>query len=119
MKNMMFYKSKWNDKATFRMLPLEMQCPYNEVIFDPEQKILAIISKDQKEKPLMLPRLSDKGDIIPAKRPNTDHSWQEQRILLSSYYEYYIEDMADIESFVSHFSINGFVPDYVKEILKA
>jgi uncharacterized membrane protein len=118
MNNMMIYKSKWNDKETFRMIPLTMECPYNEIIFDPEQKVLAIISKDRKEKPLMLPRLSDKGDIIPAKRPNTDHTWQEQRVMMESYYEYYLENMADIESFVKHFAVNSFVPDYVKEMLK-
>lgn len=114
---MMIYRSKWNDKSTFRMLPLTAECPYNEIIFDPEQKILAIVGKEKKEKPMMLPRLNDKGDIIPAKRPNTDTSWQEQRVMLNTYYEYYIEDMSDIIALVKLMS-NVELPEYVVELLK-
>ena len=34
MKNMMIYSAKWNEKETFRMMPMTLDCPYNEVIFD-------------------------------------------------------------------------------------
>jgi len=105
-KNMMVYAAKWNDKQTFRLMPIDKDCPYNEAIFDPEQKVLAVISKDIKEKPMMMPRLNDRGDIIPTKRANGEQGWQEQRVILDAYYEYYIEDMSDILLFVKMFAIN-------------
>lgn len=122
MKQMMIYKSKWNDKSTFRMLPLTNDCPYNEAIFDPEQKILAIVSKDKKEKPMMLPRLSDRGDLVPTKRANAEASpWQEQRVIMETYYEYYIEDMEDIRSFIATMANIDDLSKikYVDELLKA
>ena len=88
----MIYATKWNDKESFRMMPVTPDCPYNEAIFDPEQKVLAVISKDKKDKPMMMPRLNDRGDIIPTKRANGEQGWQEQRVIIPAYYEYYLED---------------------------
>lgn len=102
----MIYAAKWNDKQTFRLMPINDDCIFNEAIFDPEQKVLAVISKDIKEKPMMMPRLNDRGDIIPTKRANGEQGWQEQRVILDAYYEYYIEDMSDILLFVKMFAIN-------------
>ena len=107
MKNMMIYATKWNDKESFRMMPVTPDCPYNEAIFDPEQKVLAVISKDKKDKPMMMPRLNDRGDIIPAKRANGEQGWQEQRVIIPAYYEYYLEDPNDIIVFASTFGHNS------------
>lgn len=106
MKNMMIYSSKWNDKSTFRMMPITNDCPFNEAIYDPEQKVLAIVSKDRKDKPMMMPRLNDRGDLVPAKRANGEAGWQEQRVIIPAYYEYYIEDINDIVKFVQKFAEN-------------
>jgi len=106
MNNMMIYAAKWNDKQTFRMLPTTNDCPFNEAIFDPEQRVLAVISKDSKDKPLMMPRLNDRGDLIQAKRASGETGWQEQRIIMKSYYEYYIENFDDITEFVTLFAVN-------------
>ena len=106
-KNMVVYSAKWNEKSTFRMMPVDKDCPYNEAIFDPEQKVLAIISKDSKDKPMMMPRINDKGDIIPAKRADGKQWWQEQRVIIPAYYEYYIEDINDIVAFVERFAVNA------------
>lgn len=106
MKNMMIYSAKWNDKDTFRMMPVTLDCPYNEVIFDPEQGVLAVVSKDQKEKPLMMPRINDRGDVIPAKRANGEQGWQEQRVIMKAYYEYYLENESDIKAFIETFASN-------------
>ena len=102
----MIYAAKWNDKQTFRLMPINEDCIFNEAIFDPEQKVLAVISKDIKEKPMMMPRLNDRGDIIATKRASGEQGWQEQRIIMDAYYEYYIEDMSDIIAFIKMFAIN-------------
>jgi hypothetical protein len=106
MKNMMIYAAKWNEKQTFRLMPINSDCIFNEAIFDPEQKVLAVISKDIKAKPMMMPRLNDRGDTIATKRANGEQWWQEQRVVIDAYYEYYIEDMSDILLFIKMFAIN-------------
>ena len=106
MKNMMIYAAKWNEKQTFRLMPINSDCIFNEAIFDPEQKVLAVISKDIKEKPMMMPRLNDRGDTIATKRASGEQWWQEQRVVMDAYYEYYIEDMSDILLFIKMFAIN-------------
>lgn len=119
-KNMMIYSSKWNEKQTFRMMPIDSNCPFNEAIFDPEQKVLAIVSKDNKDKPMMMPRLNDRGDLIAAKRSNGEQGWQEQRVILSAYYEYYLEDINDIVAFVKRFAVNDdskLFADIIQEVV--
>lgn len=104
--SMMIYAAKWNDQETFRLLPVDKDCPFNEAIYDPTEKVLAIISKDAKEKPMMLPKLSDKGLPIQVKRPDGTLGLQEQRVVLEAYYEYYITEKGDIREFVERFAIN-------------
>jgi hypothetical protein len=106
MNNMMIYSAKWNETETFRMIPITAECPFNEAIYDPTEKVLAIISKDSKEKPMMMPRLSDKGLPIQVKTADGRLGLQEQRVILDTYYEYYISEKADIREFVEKFASN-------------
>ena len=94
---MMLVKARWNEKQTFRLIPISIECPYNEVIYDPNGKLLAIISKDKKEKPQMFPKFTDKGNIIPKAG---DPPYVQERRMMETYYEYYLEDMQDIKDFV-------------------
>jgi hypothetical protein len=110
MQSMMIYSAKWNEKPSFRLMSISNDCPFNEAIFDPEQKVLAVISKDNKDKPMMMPRLNDRGDLIPTKRADGKQGWQEQRVIIPAYYEYYLEDINDIVKFVQTFAINANSP---------
>jgi hypothetical protein len=103
--NMMVYSALWQGQPSFRMLPIEKDCPFNEVLYNPIEKVLAIISKDQKEKPQLLPKLNDKGELI-ANKAGSSTPWQEERRMMPAYYEYYLETIEDIESFVKHFAFN-------------
>lgn len=107
----MIYSTDWYGTKTFRMLPISEDCPFNEVIFDPTTKVLAVISKDQKEKPQLLPKLSDKGQIIPLKvtTENGQPKYVEERRMMDTYYEYYLDQVDDISVFVNHFAMN---PDH-------
>lgn len=107
MSNMMIYAAKWNDVDTFRMIPTSEECPFIEAIYDPIEKVLAVISKEVKEKPMMMPRLSDKGLPVPIKKADGTMGLQEQRVIIDAYYEYYISEKADIREFVEKFAINA------------
>lgn len=106
--SMFIYSTDWYGQKSFRMLPLTEECPFNEVIFDPKTRVLAVISKDQKEKPQMLPKLNDKGQVIPLKNHANpaEASYVEERRMLDTYYEYYIDSMEDIKAFISIFAFN-------------
>jgi hypothetical protein len=108
-KNMHLFSSTYDGKPTFKMIPISKDCPYNEVLFDPTEKILAIVSKEKKDNFHMLPRLSELGDMIPVKgkpRPS-GKSFHEQRVTLETYYEYYMTDLGDIEQFIELFAANA------------
>lgn len=102
---MMVYATQWHGTASFRMLPISEDCPFNEVLYNPNEKVLAVISKDQKDKPQLLPKLNDRGELIPSKT-GSKSPWQEERRMMPAYYEYYVEDAEDIDFFIKTFAVN-------------
>lgn len=106
-RNMFIYRTEFYGQQTFRMLPLTESCPFNEVIYDPRAGVLAVISKDKKEKPQMLPKLNDKGQIIPLKTAAEGQApYVEERRLMDTYYEYYLDNKEDIQHFINMFAAN-------------
>jgi hypothetical protein len=100
----MLIKSSWNQAKTFKLIPILEDCPYNEAIYDPEQKILAVISKMSKDTLQMVPKFNDKGDVQYLKSPRENGKpYAEERRTLDTWYEYYIEDPEDIKKFVNYF----------------
>lgn len=107
--SMLLVTSSWGPYKTFKMIPSHKDCPYNECIFDVKTKVLAIISKDKKESLHMLPKLNDQGDVQYLKigKKENGKNFAEERKLLETFYEYYIEDANEIEKFVSMFAVNA------------
>ena len=102
---MMLLKSTWNQTKTFRLIPISLDCPYNEAIYDPEQKILAVISKECKETFQMVPKFDDKGDVLQAKRVRENGKpYAEERRALDTWYEYYVEEADDVKAFIEWFA---------------
>jgi len=89
------------------MIPISQECPYNECIYDPEQKMLAVISKQCKETFQMVPKFNDKGDIAYLKSPRENgKNYAEERRVVDTWFEYYIENANDIKNFVNYFISN-------------
>lgn len=106
--SMMAISSVWGNNKTFRMLPLDTNCPYNECIYDPESKILVVISKHYKQSYHLLPVLDDHGDPVPPKKPRSNgKSFKEERRLLDTYQEYYIIVNEEIYDFLSKVAVNA------------
>ncbi len=91
--NMLLVKSSWNEDQTFRMIPLSMDCPYVECIWDPGTKVFVVISRITKTTLHMLPKLDDNGDPAPlkTKRPN-GRMVKEERRTIETFQEFYLED---------------------------
>lgn len=112
--NMMLVKSIYVDgqqaepMENFIGIPLDTSCPFIELIFDPEKKILGVVSKHKKEQFHYLPKLDSNG--LP--KPNSNKAMAKQipvaqeRILLETYHEYYIRDPKEIEAFLKMYAMN-------------
>jgi hypothetical protein len=86
-----------------------MDCPYAEVLFDPESKLLAVISRFGKEVLHMVPRIDENGDPVYMKvgKRGNGKEVKEQRVTINSFFEYYIMDKKDVEDFVKMYAINA------------
>lgn len=116
----MLVTSSWGNDKTFKLLPISPECPYNECIFDATGKVLAIIGKEKKESFHMLPKLSDSGDVLHlkiGKRPN-GKDYNEERKMLATFYEYYVEKAEEIKDFIKMFAINADTFDFLQYIDK-
>ena len=112
--SMMLTTSNWGPYKTFKLMPLTQDCPFIEAIFDPSSKILAIISKHSKQAYHFVPKIDDNGDPVKLrinKRPN-GKDIKEQRVLLPTHAEYYVQDKSEIESILHLYAINVDTFDY-------
>lgn len=108
-KNMLLVHGTWGTSKTFKMIPASMDCPYAEVLFDPESKLLAVISRFGKEVLHMVPRIDENGDPMYMKvgKRGNGKEVKEQRVTINSFFEYYIMDKKDVEDFVKMYAINA------------
>jgi len=113
-KSMLLVTSTWGNKKTFRLIPASVEAPYNEAIYDPEVKVLALIGKDKKESFQMMPKLNDMGDpqvLKIGKRPN-GKDYAESRVTVETYYEYYVENKDEITDLINRLALNADTYDY-------
>jgi len=98
---MILYKSGWTVGSEFiptiKMLPTTTDCPFNEVLFDPENKVLAIVGKEKKQSYRLIPKLDDDSRATET----------QERKLMENFYEYYLESKEDIYNFINTFAINA------------
>jgi hypothetical protein len=118
-KTMMLVQSTWQEKQTFRMIPIADSCPYVECIMDPETKVFVVISKITKQSLHMLPRMDDNGDPMFTKstRPN-GRQIKEERHKIEVFQEFYIEDKIAIKDLIHLFAINAKTFDYEAFMIK-
>lgn len=106
-KTMILVKSTWNDKQTFRTVPISEGCPYVECIWDPDQKVFVIISKVVKTTLHMLPKLDDNGDPAPLKIKRANGRMvKEERKSIETFQEYYVEDLDAVRVILGTMCIN-------------
>lgn len=119
MKNsMLLISSTWDGQPTFKMIPAAQEAPYNEVLFDPASRALAIVGKEKKQTLHMLPKLTDTGDVmrIKVQKRENGKDYAETRVSMETFYEYFIENKQEIIDFVKTFAINTEAVDFVKII---
>lgn len=110
----MLVTGSWENKKTFKMIPVTPDCPYNEAIYDLDSKVLAIISKEKKQSLHMIAKLDDNGDIKTLKvgRRSGGKEYAEERKTLETYYEYYLENADEIVDVINLLAVNADTFDY-------
>lgn len=119
-KSMLLITSTWGKNKTFKMIPASVDAPYVECIFDIDSSVLVVIGKEKKESFHMVPKLTDMGDLQAlkiGKRPN-GKDYAEERKLLNTYYEYYIENKEEIINFINAFALNSDSFDFTQYVEK-
>ena len=99
---MMLVQATWQEKQTFRMIPINDMCPYVECIFDPGTKVFVIISKIKKTTLHMLPKLDEYGQAIAGTK-----GMKQERHKVEVFQEFYIEDTTAMEELIKMFAINA------------
>jgi hypothetical protein len=118
-KTMMLVQSTWQEKQTFRMIPIADSCPYVECIMDPETKVFVLISKITKQSLHMLPRMDDNGDPMFTKNTRSNgRQIKEERHKIEVFQEFYIEDKIAIKDLIHLFAINAKTFDYDSFMIK-
>ena len=112
--NMMLVNSAFRNAKSFTLIPVSNDSPYVEAMFDPSSGLLAVISKVMKQSYHMVPKLDDTGQPVRLKTPNqqTGKTHKEERRLVDTFSEFYLQDKDDIELFINMFAINAEQFDY-------
>jgi hypothetical protein len=100
-KSMMLVEATWQDKKTFRLIPVTESCPYVEIIFDPATKVFVVISKIRKTSLHMLPKLDEYGQPLSGTK-----GIKQERHKIEVFQEFYIEDESAIEELIKLVSVN-------------
>jgi len=101
-KTMMLVQATWQEKQTFRMIPISESCPYVECIFDPDTKVFVVISKIRKTSLHMLPKLDEYGQAIAGSK-----GMKQERHKIEVFQEFYVEDAEAIEELIKTFAVNA------------
>jgi hypothetical protein len=101
-KTMMLIQATWNDKQTFRMIPIAESCPYVECIFDPDTKVFVVISKIKKTTLHMLPKLDEYGQPVTGTK-----GMKQERHKIEVFQEFYVEDKVATKDIVHAFGVNA------------
>jgi len=112
--NMMLVNSAFRNAKSFTLIPVSSDSPYVEAMFDPSSSVLAVISKVMKQSYHMVPKLDESGQPVRLKTPNqqTGKTVKEERRLVDTFSEFYLQDKNDIELFINMFAVNAEQFDY-------
>jgi len=107
-KSMMLISSKWGEADSFRLIPIENNCPFVEAIYDPDTRVLVLISNVKKQSLHMLAKLDEQGDPVKLKKPRANFKpFPEERKTIETFQEYYITEKSEIENIINMFATNA------------
>jgi len=111
---MMLVNSSFRGMKSYSLIPVSLDCPYVETMYDPSSGMMAVITKQKKESFHMVPKLDEEGQPMRLKKPNpqTGKTVKEVRVKVDTFSEFYITDKEDLDNFITLFAINSLDFDY-------
>lgn len=112
-KTMMLVTIPWTPtEKSFRLIPTSSDCPYLDVVYWRDKKVLEINSTFKKQEYAMFPKVDDNGDIEMRKSPKKNENGQttsekQERRMTEVLQKYYIIDKGEIVNFIKRFAINA------------
>lgn len=114
-KSMRLITTYWGDRKTFKLMPIDNNCPYMEVIYDINTDLLAVLSKASKENLQLVPKLDDDGNQVAVKKPKQNGKpWKEKHLLMTVPQEFYLTERDEQKEFIDAFAVNADSYDYNK-----
>lgn len=104
--SMLLITATWNGKESFKLIPISESAPYAECIFDPESKVLVVISKLTKTALHMVPKLDQDGYPSVIQKGANAGKQRQERKEIEVFYEYYIEQITDMKHLISNLAVN-------------
>ena len=102
---------------SFRLIPAANDCPYVDVVYWKDKKVLEITSTIKRSEYAMFPKLDDNGDVEMRKSVKTLEDGQkishkQERRIAEVNTKYYIINKDEIDAFVAQVAINSDTVDY-------
>lgn len=114
-KKMLLVTSNWQEQKSFRLLPLTIDSPYSEGIYDPGSKVLVLMSTLKKESFHMMPKLDENGDPTATKQPRpSGKRYKEQRQTVETFTEFYVTEKSEITNLINMIAVNSDVFDFAQ-----
>ena len=106
-------------EKSFRMIPATKDCPYIDVVYWKDKKVLELNTAFKKNEHAYFPKLDDNGDIEKRKQPGKDENGQpliykQERRLTEVLQKYYIIEQEEIIAFVEAFAVNANKINYME-----
>jgi len=113
---MMLISTEFDKTETFKLIPLTLECPYVECLYVPQENILVVSNKQTKEGFHFLPRLDGNGypERKQGKVQEGENPFKQQRVELTTNFEYYISKPEEIEAFIGYHAHNSEKFDFKK-----
>ncbi len=119
----MLYTTATNGEKTFGLMPVNMDCPFNEAIYMPKLEALAVLSKSTRDTFTMMERLDENGEVSVVAVKDKDKGGlkqvtKQQRVQVSTPWEYFIHEKDEIVNFIKTHAGNADSFDYYKFMTK-
>jgi predicted lipase len=105
-------------EKSFRMIPVTNDCPYIDVVYWKDKKVLEINTAFKRNEYAYYPKLDDNGDMEKRKHVTKDEQgndliYKQERRITEVLQKYYIIEQVEIMAFIESFAINSKTVDYM------
>jgi len=93
---------------SFTGIPMDDNCPFVELMFDPETKTLGVITKHKKPMFQLVPKIDNLGLAKKNTGRNAEqYPYIQERFTMETFHEQYVRTPAEIDAFLKMYACNN------------